>query len=144
MARRKKPPPSTPTTIYLETESKGNGRLGPWQKRGKLKRIIIMKRWRRRENSLHLFWSNHVITLHLLMETWSASPKKSEEGWQNNSIWPPVSLHGFPVFRRRWTFPCSTSQSTVNMRQMKFPFYRETWLFMLHFLLFLWIHFCSP
>lgn len=58
-----------------------------------------------------------------------ASPKKSEEGWQNNSIWPPVSLHGFPGFLRRWTFSCSTSQSAVNMRQMKFPFYIETWLF---------------
>lgn len=134
MAERKTPPSSTPTAIYLETDSKGKGRGGGgglWKKRGKLKRIIIIRRWRGCGKGPHLFPSNQVITLHLLIEPWSAKTSRTEEKWRGmtkqlnmaliSSVWIPcisvkLSLPDFSMHSR-------------HMRQMKFPIFIETRLF---------------
>lgn len=82
MAERKKPPSSTPTAIYLETEREKQKGGGLWQKRGKLKRIIIIRRWRGCGKGPHLFWSNQVITLHLLIEPRPAKTSKTQDKWR--------------------------------------------------------------
>lgn len=125
-SRRHRPPPPS---IWRQTAKGKGGRRGAggglWQKRGKLKRIIIIRRWRGCGKGPHSFRSNQVITLHLLIEPRSAKTSRAEEKWGGMTKQLNMALI-FPVW-----IPCvpaklslrGSSMHSRHMRQMKSPFF---------------------
>lgn len=123
--------------LFGERESKEEegGGGGLWQRRGKLKRIITIRRWRGCGKGPHLFRSNQVIILHLLIELWSAKTSKTEEKWRGMTKQLNMALifsAWIPCISMKLSLP-DFSMHSLHMRQMKFPplffFFIETRLF---------------
>lgn len=127
--------------LFEDREQRERGGGGLWQKRGKLKRIIIMRRWRGCGKGPHLFWSNHVITLHLLPDLHKQASLQKRKRDDKTTQYGPHFL-------------CTSEKAKLSLQELSMhsectgkwnsPFISKLGYFTLRFLQLLWLCFSSP